>query len=51
MYLKFYNWQSMFQRLPPPVTQGNIASWIVNMSQRKLAERSAGNHKNNFDAF
>jgi radical SAM superfamily enzyme YgiQ (UPF0313 family) len=51
MYLKFYNWKSMFQRLPLPVTQGNIASWMVNLSQRHLAERSLGNHNNNFDAF
>jgi radical SAM superfamily enzyme YgiQ (UPF0313 family) len=51
MYLKFYNWKSMFQRLPLPVTQGNIASWVVNMSQRKLAARSVGNNNNNFDAF
>jgi radical SAM superfamily enzyme YgiQ (UPF0313 family) len=51
MYLKFYSWKSMFQRLPMPVTQSNIASWIVNISQRKLAQRSNGNHNNNFDAF
>jgi hypothetical protein len=41
----------MFQRLPLPVTQGNIASWVVNLSQRRLAERSLGDHNNNFDAF
>jgi radical SAM superfamily enzyme YgiQ (UPF0313 family) len=51
MYLKFYNWKSMFQRLPLPVTQGSIASWVVNVSQRRLAERSFGNQNNNFDAF
>ncbi|MGB9481560.1 MAG: radical SAM protein, partial [Candidatus Acidiferrum sp.] len=34
MYLKFYSWKSMFQRLPMPVSQANIASWIVNLSQR-----------------
>jgi len=51
MYLKFYSWKSMFQRLPMPVTQANIASWIVNLSQRKLAQRSLGNHNNNFDAY
>lgn len=37
MHLKFYNFKSMFQRLPLPVSQGNIASWIVNLSQRRLA--------------
>jgi radical SAM superfamily enzyme YgiQ (UPF0313 family) len=51
MYLKFYTWKSMFQRLPMPVTQANIASWIVNLSQRQLAQRSLGNHNNNFDAY
>jgi len=33
------------------VTQSNIASWVVNMSQRTLAQRSQGNHNNNFDAY
>lgn len=51
MYLKFYSWKSIFQRLPMPLTQANIASWIVNLSQRKLAQRSQGNHNNNFDAY
>lgn len=51
MYLKFYSWKSMFQRLPMPVSQANIASWIVNLSQRSLAQRSNGDHNNNFDAF
>src|SRR5579862_5205061 len=51
MYLKFYSWKSIFQRLPMPVTQANIASWIVNLSQRQLAQRSLGNHNNNFDAY
>jgi radical SAM superfamily enzyme YgiQ (UPF0313 family) len=51
LYLKFYSWKSMLQRLPLPVSQGNIASWIVNVSQRKLAQRSRGNYNNNFDAY
>jgi radical SAM superfamily enzyme YgiQ (UPF0313 family) len=51
MYIEFYRWKSMLQRLPMPVTQANIASWIVNLSQRKLAQRSRGNHNNNFDAY
>jgi radical SAM superfamily enzyme YgiQ (UPF0313 family) len=51
MYLKFYSWKSMMHRLPMPVTQANIASWIVNLSQRNLAQRSLGNHNNNFDAY
>jgi radical SAM superfamily enzyme YgiQ (UPF0313 family) len=51
MYLDFYSRKSMLRRLPLPVTQANIASWIVNLSQRKLAQRSLGNHNNNFDAY
>jgi radical SAM superfamily enzyme YgiQ (UPF0313 family) len=51
MYIKFYSWKSMLKRLPPPVTQSNIASWVVNISQRKLAQRSHGDNNNNFDAF
>jgi radical SAM superfamily enzyme YgiQ (UPF0313 family) len=51
MYVKFYSWKSMLKRLPAPVTQANIASWVVNISQRKLAQRSNGDNNNNFDAF
>jgi radical SAM superfamily enzyme YgiQ (UPF0313 family) len=51
MYLDFYSWKSMFKRLPMPVTQSNIASWVVNMSQRKLAQRSEGGNVNNFDSY
>ncbi|HXX17500.1 MAG TPA: radical SAM protein [Candidatus Eremiobacteraceae bacterium] len=51
MYVKFYSWRSMFKRLPMPVSQANIASWLVNLSQRNLAQRSVGNHNNNFDAY
>jgi hypothetical protein len=41
----------MLKRLPLPVTQANIASWVVNISQRKLAQRSHGDNNNNFDSF
>lgn len=51
MYLQFYSWKSIFQRLPMPVRQGDFASWIVNLSQRKLAQRSFGDNNNNFDAY
>jgi hypothetical protein len=36
MYKEFYSYPSMFSRLPLPVTQANIASWVVNLSQRKV---------------
>ena len=51
MYVKFYSWNSMLKRLPAPVTQANIASWVVNISQRRLTQRSHGDNNNNFDAF
>ena len=51
MYIKFYSWKSMLKRLPAPVTQANIASWVVNISQRRLTQRSQGDNNNNFDAF
>lgn len=51
LYLKFYSWKSMLRRLPVPLSQANIASWVVNFSQRKLAQRSQGDNNNNFDAY
>jgi hypothetical protein len=33
-----------------PVTQANIASWVLNISQRKMAQLS-DEVNNNFDAF
>jgi radical SAM superfamily enzyme YgiQ (UPF0313 family) len=50
MYREFYSWKSMVKRLPLPVTQANIASWVVNLSQRKMAQLSSGVN-NDFDAF
>ena len=40
----------MIRRLPLPVTQANIASWVVNLSQKKMAHLS-DDKNNNFDAF
>ncbi len=37
MYDKFYSFGSMLRWLPPRVTKANIASWVLNFSQRKLA--------------
>jgi radical SAM superfamily enzyme YgiQ (UPF0313 family) len=51
MYVKFYSWKSMLRRLPLPVSPANIASWVVNFSQRRLAQRSQGENNNNFDAY
>jgi radical SAM superfamily enzyme YgiQ (UPF0313 family) len=37
LYKDFYTFPSMVARLPPPVTQASIASWVVNWSQRRMA--------------
>lgn len=50
VYREFYSWKSILRRLPPPVTQANIASWVLNISQRKMAQLS-DEVNNNFDAF
>jgi hypothetical protein len=50
MYREFYSWNSMIRRLPLPVTQANIASWVVNLSQRSMARASVEDN-NNFDSY
>lgn len=49
MYKEFYSLKSMFERLPIPVTKSNIASWIVNFSQRRMAKTPDAD--SNFDVF
>jgi radical SAM superfamily enzyme YgiQ (UPF0313 family) len=46
---EFYRYPSMFSRLPPPVTRRNIASWILNLSERKLSRPDAT--LENFDSY
>lgn len=40
-YRAFYSWPSMLRRLPLPVTKANIASWVLNISQRRMARSEA----------
>jgi len=49
MYREFYRLPSMISRLPLPVTQSSIASWVINFSQRRMA--SAEDAHNNFDGY
>ena len=49
IHRQFYSLRSMFSRLPMPVTQSNIASWVINFSQRRLA-RVEQPH-NDFDGY
>ena len=37
MYERFYTMPSMIRRLPMPVTKSHIASWYLNMTQRRMA--------------
>jgi len=46
---EFYSYGSMFARLPFPVTKANIASWVVNLSERKVSR--AGGAVEDFDAY
>jgi radical SAM superfamily enzyme YgiQ (UPF0313 family) len=49
MYRRFYSLPSMLSRLPMPITQSNIASWVINLSQRRMAK--AADSENNFDDY
>jgi radical SAM superfamily enzyme YgiQ (UPF0313 family) len=49
MYRQFYSLRSMLARLPMPLTQANIASWVINLSQLRLG-RVADAH-NDFDGY
>lgn len=48
LYQEFYSLSSMFSRLPLPITKANIASWVVNFSQRKMA---LADSMENFDNY
>jgi radical SAM superfamily enzyme YgiQ (UPF0313 family) len=49
LYRQFYSLPSMFTRLPLPLSRGSLASWIINFSQRRMAQ--AGPSCNNFDGY
>ena len=49
MYRKFYTYPSMLARLSLPVNESNIASWMINLSQRKVARAPEGIE--NFDDY
>jgi radical SAM superfamily enzyme YgiQ (UPF0313 family) len=38
MYKKFYSWSSILSRLPLPLSESAMASWFVNISQRKMTK-------------
>jgi hypothetical protein len=49
LYREFYSLPSMLARLPPPLSQASIASWVLNFSQRRMAHAAAENR--NFGTF
>jgi radical SAM superfamily enzyme YgiQ (UPF0313 family) len=49
MYRDFYSLPSMVSRLPMPLTKSNLASWVINFSQRQMARAEQSN--NNFDGY
>lgn len=49
MYRKFYSVPSIVSRMSLPLTQSDVASWIVNLSQRRMAHNGPSN--NNFDGY
>jgi radical SAM superfamily enzyme YgiQ (UPF0313 family) len=49
MYRDFYSLRSIVSRLPMPWTKSNIASWVINFSQRHMAY--AEKTQNNFDGY
>lgn len=46
-YREFYRLPSIFSRLRFPRTQSDLASWVINLSQRRMAQTV----NNNFDGF
>jgi radical SAM superfamily enzyme YgiQ (UPF0313 family) len=49
LYRDFYGLPSIVSRLPLPLTQASIASWVINFSQRRMARAEAAH--NNFDGY
>jgi hypothetical protein len=37
LHRRFYSLPSIFSRLSPPLTKADIASWVINFSQRRVA--------------
>ena len=49
MYREFYSFPAMFARLPLPISKANLASWVVNLSQRRMSKGDAA--MENFDNY
>jgi radical SAM superfamily enzyme YgiQ (UPF0313 family) len=53
MYSQFYSLRSIFRRLPLRLSRANIASWVINLSQRRMARAELQDQSlaNNFDSY
>ncbi len=49
LYREFYSMPSIFSRLSLPLTKASMASWVINLTQRRMAH--AGPTGNNFDGY
>ena len=49
MYRKFYSLPSIVRRLPMPLNTSAIASWVLNLSQRRVATRA--DTEDNFTSY
>ncbi len=49
LYREFYSYRSMIKRLSLPTSPANIANWVVNLSERRMAHSATD--ANNFDMF
>lgn len=43
LHRNFYSWRSMLARLPLPLTKAAMASWLVNLAERKTSRIGAEN--------
>lgn len=43
LYREFYSFHSIFARLPLPLTMASVASWVLNLSQRRMARNMSNN--------
>jgi radical SAM superfamily enzyme YgiQ (UPF0313 family) len=49
MYQDFYSWPSILRRLPFPKSKASLASWFMNLSQRKMT--SGEDFRTDFDGY
>lgn len=50
LYRRMYSWPSILRRLPPPLSRASIASWFMNISQRKMVT-SGTSFRTDFDSY